>query len=207
VKTPPATPYLLPPEDAVVDHPWTTDDGVEVPERFDHWDPYTATDLFRTVEVDLDMVRAACNLGPDASFALGASWSSDRTRLAGGSPPVELGTLSGTIQAPLFVSVPGAVAGGRLTLLTRLALRSPGASPSVISPQRQGAILWTQESRLWLEGAASRFPISAVDFTNVSWLPDGGLWVVEWDPEVLDAPVLSGLRLITTPKTLSSCRR
>jgi hypothetical protein len=196
MKTPPATPYLLPPESAVVDHPWTTEDGLEVPDRFEHWDPYTSTELFRTVEVDIDRIRESCQLGEDSALALTVSWSSDRTRLAGSSAPIELGSLSGTVRAPLTVTIPGAVAGGRLTLLTRLTVRYAGTAPSPISPRRNGAILWTQDARIWMEGAASRFPITAVDFASVGWLPDRGSWALEWDPEALDAPVLSGLRLV-----------
>lgn len=196
MKTLPVAPYLLPPEECVAVHPWTLEDGQPVPERFDHWDPYTPTDLFRTVEVNLDAVRQACALGPDATFALTASWTSDRTRLAGISPAVELGTLSGAVQAPLHVSIPGAASGGRLSLLTRLVLRYPGEEPTAISPRRQGAILWTQQTRVLLEGAASRFPVAAIDFSSVAWLPDNASWAVEWELEMLDAPVLSALRLV-----------
>jgi hypothetical protein len=196
MKTPPATPYLLPPEEAVSDHPWTTDDGQQLPERLEHWDPFTDIEVFRTIEVDADAVREACELGSDATLALTASWYSSRTRLSVEGKPVELGTLGGLVQAPLSLEVPGATTGGRLDLRTRLVIRHAGASPSPISPKREGATLWMHETRITLEGGASRFPVTALDFTVVPRLPDGGSWAVEWNPEQLDAPVLAALRLI-----------
>jgi hypothetical protein len=195
VKTAPATPYLLPPEDAVSDHPWTMEDGRPLPDRLEHWDPFTDIEVVRTVEVDADSIRESCQLGPDATFALTASWHSSRTRLAAEAAPLELGDLGGLVRAPLALCVPGSAVGGRLDLRTRLVLRHVGTVPSLISPRRQGAVLWAQETRIALEGASSRFPVSAVDFTTVPRLPDGGSWALEWDSQVLDAPVLGGLRL------------
>lgn len=196
MKTPPATPYLLPPEDVVAEHAWTMDDGRALPERLDHWDPFTDTELFRTVEIDADVAREACHLGADATFAVTASWYSSRTRLAASSADVELGMMGGRVRASVSLKVPGAVAGGRLDLRTRLILRHPGAAPSPISPRREGAILWTDETRVSLEGGASRFPVTAVDFAALTRLPDEASWVLEWKSDELEAPVLSALRLL-----------
>lgn len=196
MKTPPAAPYLLPPDDVVSDHPWTTQDGKPVPERLEHWDPFTDAEFFRTMELDADAVREACQLGPDAAFALTVSWHSSHTRLAGEGAVIELGTLAGLVRASLSLHVPGAAAGGRLDIRTRLVLRHAGADPSPISPRREGAILWSHETRIALEGASSRFPITAVDFTALVRFPDTGSWAVEWNPEDLEVPVLGGLRLV-----------
>ena len=196
MKTRPAIPYLLPPEEAISERPWTTEDGRPVPDRLEHWDPFTDTGLVRTIEIHVDAIRDACQLGRDATFALTASWYSSRTRLAGEGDAIELGALGGSVQASLSLEVPGAASGGRLDLRTRLVLRHAGSAPSAISPKREGAILWLQETRVELEGASSRFPVTAVDFTAVPQLPDGGSWAVEWDPEQLEVPVLSGLRLL-----------
>ena len=196
MKTPSAPPYLLPPEDCVVDHPWTLVDGQPLPGRLEHWDPFTDTEVIRTVEVDLDALREACQLGSDATFGIAASWFSSRSRFTGSSDTIELGHLAGQVRAPVSLVVPGAQAGGRLDLRTRLIVRYSGAAPSVISPRREGAVLWSQETRVALEGGSSRFPVTAVDFTAVPRLPDGGSWALEWNAEELDAPVLGGLRLI-----------
>jgi hypothetical protein len=196
VRTPAAVPYLVPPEDSMAGLPWSTPDGSEIGDRLDHWDPFTNLELVRTVEVDLDVVRGACQLGNDATFALAATWSSNTTRLGGEGPVVELGSYAGAVRAALELDIPGALSGGRLTVLTRLVLRHSGNQCSIISPKRPGATLWVERTEIALEGAASRFPITAVDFTQTHHYPDGAAWALDWNPDELEAPVLGGLRLL-----------
>lgn len=196
MKTPPAPPYLLPSEEAVVAEEWRTSEGSTVPERLEHWDPFTDIELVRIVDVDVDAVRAACQLGVDSALAVSASWFSTRTRLGAEGRPVEIGTLDGRVRLPVGVSVPGVDVGGRLDIRTRLVLRTRGAEPSPISPRREGAVLWTQDTRIELEGAAARFPVTPADFRAIPRLPDGGAWALEWDSEALDAPVLGAIRLL-----------
>jgi hypothetical protein len=200
MKTPPATPYLLPPEDAFAPQPWTWPDGAEISDRVDHWDPYTDLEMTRVIEIDLDVVRSTCSLGSDAAFGIIASWYSNRTRLAADSPVVELGALRGLVRAPLTIRVPGNASGGRLDIHTRVILRHPGAHPSPISPKRQGATLWHQRSSIQLEGGASRFPVTAVDFSAIPRLPDQAAWALEWNRDELEAPVLGGLRLLVNTR-------
>lgn len=196
MKTAPSPPYLLPPEDAADTEVWRTADGTEIGERLDHWDPFTDLDLVSVVTVDTGMVRDSCQLGADSAFAVGTSWASQRTRLSETGAWIELAGVEGRVQAPVRVRIPGNASGGRLDLRTRIVLRSPGVDPSPISPQREGCILWTHETRIALEGAAARFPVAAVDFTAVARLPENASWALEWDQTDLDAPLLSGLRLL-----------
>ncbi|BBY28104.1 hypothetical protein [Mycolicibacterium sediminis] len=196
MKTPAAAPYLLPPESACVAGPWTIEDGTELNDRLDHWDPFTNLNLVREIQVDVEAVRTACLLGDDAALALIATWTATTTRIAGYGPPVELGSGGGLLRTALTLLVPGASVGGRLDLNTRLVLRYPGAAPSPIAPRRAGAVLWTDEDRIALEGGASRFPVTAADFTTNPRYPDAAAWVLEWDPDDLDGPVLGGMRLL-----------
>ncbi len=196
MKTPPAPPYLLPPPSAVSVDAWKALDGTPLPDRLDHWDPFTETELFRAADVDIESVRFACSLGEDSTFALVTSWWSSRTRLGSTGDAVELGTRRGVLRATLRLQVPGPVAGGRLDLRTFLVLRHPGAAPSLVSPKREGAILWHEETRIALEGAAARFPVAALDFAEIPRLPQTGGWALEWDVEDLEAPVLASLRLL-----------
>lgn len=196
MKTAAAAPYLLPPEEAVVGHEWSTSEGVPIGDRLEHWDPFTELNAVRVVEVDVDAVRTACMLGEDAALALAATWKSSRTRLSGQGPVVELGALGGLVRVAVSLSVPGTVAGGRLDLRTRLVLRHPGDAPSLISPRRVGSTLWTDEARIALEGAAARFPITAADFTTSHRYPDTAAWALEWNPDDLESPVLGGMRLL-----------
>jgi hypothetical protein len=196
MRTAPAPPYALPPEDAVKDEPWSDADGRELPERLEHWDSFTEIELFRALDVDLDAVRTSCRLGADATFAIVGSWYSHRTRLSGPAAVVELGQLRGVVRAPLSVHIPGDSAGGRLDLRTALVLRHPGTLVSPISPKREGAVLWFDSTSMALEGGSARFPVTALDFEAVSALPDNASWKLEWRPEALDAPVLGDLRLL-----------
>lgn len=196
MRTAAAPPYLLPPDDAVSADPWKGPDGTEIGERLEHWDPFTDIALVRAIRVDLDAVRSACQLEADSALAVTAAWRSSRTRLAAYGEPVELGALGGTVRAPLALTVPGVSAGGRLDLDMRLVLRTPGRNPSRISPRRAGAVLWTDTTRVTLEGGAARFPMTAADFSTTARLPDNAAWALEWDAEDLETPVLGALRLL-----------
>lgn len=176
--------------------PWTFEDGAQLPERLEHWDPFTDVEVFRIVDVDTEGVREDCRLGAGSALALAASWSSTRSRLGASASVVELGDRAGVLRATLAVSVPGRKAGGRLDLRTALVLRTAGADASAISPRREGASLWVDESRHALEGGAARFPVAAVGFDQIARLPDAGGWALEWDVDDLDIPVLAGLRLL-----------
>jgi hypothetical protein len=200
MKTAPSTPYLLPPEDCVAESAWTLGDSQHLPDRLEHWDPYTDMQISRALEIDTDNLRDSCRLGPDSTFAVVASWYSNRTRLLGPSAVVELGELSGLVRAPVVLDVPGGSVGGRLALRTHLVLRHAGNSATTISPRREGSVLWTDEVRLALEGGASRFPITAIDFGDVPRLPQDGSWSLEWDVEQLDAPVMGAIRLVVNSR-------
>lgn len=204
MKTAAAAPYLLAPESAVAFGPWTAEDGTEIADRVDHWDPFTDMHLVREMQIDVGAVRTACLLGEDSALALVASYRASTTRLGGDGPVIELGSEGGLLRTALTLSVPGASVGGRLNVHTRLVLRYTGRQPSPISPRRPGAILWEGEDRIALEGAASRFPVTAADFTANPRYPDATAWVLEWDPDDLDAPVLGGMRLLvnTSHETL-----
>lgn len=167
-----------------------------VPDRLEHWDPFTDTEFFRVIDIDVDKLRAGCRLNVDATFALCSTWHSNRTRLSGTGSPIELGTLRGRVRAPLSVLVPGAAAGGRLELRTALILRHPGTNGTPISPSREGAILWVHSKVIALEGGSARFPVTALDFDTARRLPAGASWALEWSPEQLDGPVLGDLRLL-----------
>src|SRR5215212_8559410 len=101
MRTSPAVPYLLPSDDALDANQWTTIDGSPIPDRLAHWDPFTNTEVTRTITLDMDRVRADCQLGMDATFSLSAGWHSSSTRLAGGPAPVELADLDGLLRVDL----------------------------------------------------------------------------------------------------------
>jgi hypothetical protein len=210
VRTQGAPTYLVPADDVASASPWTDQDGRELPETLDHWDPFTELVLSRALTVDLDKLREQCRVGTDSAFAVIASWRSpNRTRLGGAGERVDLGALDGLVRASVSLIVPGPESGGRLDLTTRLVLRTPGSGPSPISPKRPGAVLWTETERVALEGGSARFPMTAVDFASLARVPDDAAWYVDWDQEDLEAPVLGGLRLLLNsrqPRIISAVR-
>jgi hypothetical protein len=196
MRTPTSLPYLTPSDEHIKDHPWTDGDGIELADRLDHWDPFSELAIYRTLDLDLDAIRAECRLRSDALFALVPSWTSSHTRLGSAGSPVELGRLGGQVRTPLTLSVPGSASGGRLRLRTSLIVRNAGTDPSAISPTRAGTILWYDERSIALEGSASRFPISALDFASRPGTPEGGSWILEWHSDDFATPVLADLRLL-----------
>lgn len=194
MRTAPTLPYLAAPDDAVSADFWTTETGAELPERLEHWDPFTDMAVTRTIVLDLDAVREGCRLGADASFAVTASWYSTATRLSD-SAAVELADLSGLVRATVSLVLPGPRIGGRVTLRARLILRHPGSAATLISPRIPGTILWRDEVAVEVEGASARFPMAVADFTATRH-PTESAWVLEWDNHDLEQPLLGGLRLL-----------
>jgi hypothetical protein len=196
LRTAAALPYLLPSDDAVTVEAWRTADGAELSERLPHWEPFTNVQLVRGVGIDADAIRAECQLPADAALALVATWRSDRTRLSGAGPTVELGALDGELSCHVELDVPGPSAGGTLSVLTRLVLRTTGNEAAPIAPARPAAVLWEDLIKVVLEGGSARFPVSACDFGTVQWLPSDGEWALDWDIDDLEAPTVSALRLL-----------
>lgn len=195
MRTPAAVPYLQPPQSAVEPGPWTGPTGNPLEHTLEHWDPFTVVTLARVLTVDTDVVREACRLGADATFAVTVSWWSSTTRLSGGPAPTELSDLSGMVSVDLEQSLPGDRIGGRVDLRTRLVLRHPGREPSVISPSEPGTVLWRDQTAVTVEGAAARFPVTALDFTHTTFSP-AAAWALEWETDDLARPLLGGLRLL-----------
>lgn len=194
MRTAATLPYLAAPADSVQADVWTTDTGAELPGRLEHWDPFTDLTVTRLIVVDLDAVREHCRLGPDASFALTASWYSTATRLSDSSA-VELADLPGLLRASVSLVIPGPRIGGRVSLRSRLVLRHAGSKATMISPRLPGTILWHDEAAVDVEGSSGRFPMAAVDFTTTQH-PTDSAWVLEWDSHDLEQPLLGGLRLL-----------
>ena len=64
------------------------------------------------------------------------------------------------------------------------------------SPPTPGSVLWTHDSRVFLEGDQSRFPTEAISFAAHPTAPIGAAWVVEIDTTDFAAPALGSVRLL-----------
>lgn len=159
------------------------------------WSSQTDLVLEQAVEIDVDGLREDCGLDEDAPLRVLATWRSDHTFARGASDGIDLPP-SGELRRALHLEVPGRDAGGTLWLDTRIILsRSIPRKP--LSPWQAGTIVWNREYSTRLEGSASRFPMSLVDFGKLGGLiATDAPWHLELDVDSLEAPVLGRLRLM-----------
>lgn len=196
MRTKPVFPYLRPGPDSIEYEGWTINGSEPLPERLEHWDQFSDINLELAMEVDPQKIATETGLGPDARFTAVATWYSTRTRIGGCSESLDFEASEEPFRLEMEVHVPGSDAGGRLRLSGAIALRWAGTASSAISPLREGAALWSRSEDVFLEGTASRFPISVLAFSKSGRFPDSAGWALDWDPDDLEVPVLGGLRLL-----------
>jgi hypothetical protein len=194
-------PYLTAPEDAVSGTVWALEgqdirrDGTVI---LPGWDYNTNISAVRTLTVDVARVRSACRLTDDDELLLLIDFHSSATNLRGRSLLVPLD--GDTTTVPVDIRVAGPELGGTLTLFTRIVLGTKLPSADILVASRRGSVLWSDEKVVRLEGVAGRFPLEVIDFQNHPPFPPDGAWVLDWDPERLDVPVLGGVRLFINQK-------
>ncbi len=170
-----------------------------VPLKVDDWDP--ATDLHIQAEVGFMLadVMEDCGLQPGDEVRLFLGWSSSGTSIRGGhlaeqQPHADLD------HHAIDCVVPGAELAGRLKLQVALVLaRSVQDRPFVAS--RPGSVLWSDEVRVSLAGAGTRFPTEIVDFSSVPGMSVDAAWYLDWDIQGPAMPVLGGLRLMVNSRS------
>ncbi len=162
-------------------------------EALGDWDPATPVNLKQTIHADLDGIRTDCRLPPEARLRLTTYWHSNGTRIRGVGARLELNGAELTV--PLTLGVDGFNLSGSIGLHSVISL-SQALPPRPIIAWRPGTILWQESHTLRLEGGGSRFPMEILDFTKCGWqFPNRAAWMLEWDPEDLELPVLGGMRL------------
>lgn len=157
------------------------------------WDPATPVHVTQTVRVDVAGIRQDCRLPDDAKLVLTPIWDSTGTRMRNSANITELS--EDTVTTKMEVQIPGNVLASSLTLMVHICLAQSLPKRPLVA-WRPGTILWESAHRLDLEGGGSRFPMEILDFSKSSWqFPERAAWVLDWDPEDLEVPVLGGMRL------------
>lgn len=162
-------------------------------EALETWDPLTPLNLSRMVQVDVDGLRADCQL-PEARLRLVVSWHALGTTLRGVGNTVVLPE-SGELRESMALFLDPGQLGGTLLLRTSISLVERTEKRPLVA-HRPGSILWEDEHELRLEGSGSRFPTTVVDFSKSDLgLPSKAAWRLEWDREDFELPVLGGMQL------------
>ncbi|MFC8921995.1 hypothetical protein [Cellulosimicrobium sp. NPDC057127] len=192
-----AYPYLRPSPSSVVSSQWSLvlgDGLVELPGSLDDWDYNLDVQLRRTIQIDVTTVRAECRLPEGAPLDLCVVWRSSGSGLFGRAAARRLAP-SGTVDMNLNVTIPGASVGGVVDVDTVLVLAKACGRTDPLAPWRAGSMLWEHRSSIRLQGTASQFPISVVDFSSTS-LPEGAGWHLQISGSLESAAMGSLLLLV-----------
>lgn len=197
-----AYPYRRSHPEAISTSGWTLREGdnapVPLPSALVDWDYQTDLGLECSIEVDLDKVRGTCGLPPEAELALTIVWSSSGSGLRMLAHRITLrGAGVRTVQ-PAF-TVLGRESGGVLTLHTQLVLARRLDNPDPTGPRRAGSVLWRTLTQVRLQGNASQFPMTVVDFLDAGYPADA-----PWHLEIgrnLEAATMGALLLLVNSRT------
>lgn len=175
--------------------PWIivveNEQALESPNAIPNWDYFTNLRVVREVEVDLPGLLNDCGLKTESSVSATIAWQSSWTGLRGTSVPVPLKDGENVLELELV----GENLGGRLALDTRVTL-SHAVSSLPLAPRRVGSTLWSDATRVALEGTGARFPVVPASFEE-SGLAGGrpGAWYLSIESNDLTASSNGSLRL------------
>ncbi|MGN9788812.1 hypothetical protein ACTMTF_45970 [Nonomuraea sp. ZG12] len=189
-------PFIRPAAHVLKTSPWelSNDEGTRpLPLLLPDWDSQADLALHRQVTVDYRQALTDCRLPPDIPLALVVDWYSSAAQYAGSAfrcPVVEDTELIVEIQ------LSGTDLGGTLVLKTRLMLTDDVPYTNerkCFTPCHAGEILCEDIFEVRLEGNASRFPVSVIDFSLYGFDADAR-WAVDM-PEDPAVPAAGGVRL------------
>ncbi len=194
-------PYIRPDQRAFFPTAWRMAGGREIQdgELIREWDQNLCLSVARVVEIDLGIVAGSGRLQPGAELAVVPTWWSEGTGMRGGGEPAVF-EIDGSRQRRTFellMKINGHELAQSVQLRSALVLLKPtaGMSRDPLAPRRRGSTLWEDSAALVLEGSASRFPISTVDFVESGLGPANACWRLEWSPDDLSLPAMACMRL------------
>lgn len=188
--------FLQPRADRIATGPWLLSaagtDEVEDPHSLPDWDYSTLVRVERRLYVDVQGVLDDCGLREDSELRAVLTWHSTWTGLRGAGAAIRI-TDGGNV---LQVAVPGELLGGQLNLEVRLVLGRKAHRIDELAPLRPGSTLWSDSTRVRLEGSGTRFPVVPVPFSQTG-LAGGrrGLWCLSLEASDLADSALGSIRL------------
>lgn len=162
--------------------PWRSDNvtGTPLPAALPAWDYSTDVTMARVVQIDLAELHEDCGLPIDAPLQLCVRFWPSTSLIRRSAFREELPSHNDKAICTPQITAEGVDLGGFLTIETTLEIAAelPHASPFVAT--RAGSILWSDQTKIHLEGAAGLLPIAPVSFREAG-LPEGAAWYVSMD--------------------------
>ncbi|MDY0810999.1 hypothetical protein [Kitasatospora purpeofusca] len=176
-----AWPYRRP-SNRVEAERWRTDEltGALLPAALPAWDYQTDLTLARVVHLDLAGIREDCGLPDDAPLRLCVRYWPSTSRLRYAAFESRLPIHSRQNVTVVEMTARGTDLGGYLTIETIVELAADVDTGIPFVPHRAGSILWNDQVRVHLEGAAGLLPTVPVSFSEAG-LPHGAAWYVSMD--------------------------
>ncbi|MEV5540074.1 hypothetical protein AB0L13_24780 [Saccharopolyspora shandongensis] len=189
-------PFIRPSEHVFKAGSWEIADAAgtrSLPPLLPDWDPQANLALHRQVEVNHRRALADCRLPARTPLTVAVDWHSSAAHYGGSAFKQEV---IDDAELTVRVQLSGADLGGSLVLKTLLVLAVDVPRVDVgerFTPCHAGEILCEDIFEVRLEGNASRFPISVIDFPLYG-LDRDARWAIGI-PEDPAIPVAGGIRL------------
>lgn len=193
-----AYPYRRPLEGRISTTPWQLISGASealLGEGLPHWDYNTPVHVTRTINLDIEGVRADCMLSKSDRLRIAVVWVSSGTNLRGAGSSLDLSNKDKNQSVQLQLKVAGQFLAHNIRIRTQLILADYGNAESRLAAKIPGSVLWLEEKNVLLEGVATRFPVESIDFGKSSWMPSGAGWFLDWDKDDLNQRMLGGPRV------------
>lgn len=169
-------PYRVPADNIVEADDWMLvlgDDEVAMPEAVPDWDYQMDLTVKRSIRIHAARARVEARLPKDALLNLAVVWTATGSNLRAPATRVVVEVEDDQL-VQVELQLRGQDLGGVLTLDTVLVLAESLVGGSPIAPRRAGAVLWSDQSSIRLQGDAPQFPIAVIDFAKTSFPGDAG---------------------------------
>lgn len=203
-----AFPFLTLSDSAVTATPWqaSLDDGDWMP-TVDHlpdWDPSSTLRFRRTIGLEPQVAVHDLSIPQDKlQLAISIRIGTGQGRL----PRMVLARHRHVLEQDVWehefeIEIPGRHLSVVIDLLTEVTLAGSLASAASLSPRTTGDRLWSECTRLRLEGEEPRFPIETVDLSALlgNTVAASAPWHLHWSPREWDRDFHGAVRLYLNEK-------
>ena len=210
-----AFPFLTLSDAAITANPWELSldggDWTAVGEHLPDWDASSTIRVRRSIRVDPDLAALDLSSSPDGlRLAIVVQVGTGQGRL----PRMILGRHRQPLERGAWTrdfefAVPGWRLSVVLDILTEVILAEQPGLVTPLSPHSAGDRLWTERSRLLLEGEEPRFPIETVDLSALlgDMLASSAPWHLHWSPRDWERDFHGAVRLYLNEKAAGLLER